>query len=102
MIEPVPLSARELQILRLLADGLTNQGMAARLRISPGSVNKYRDTLYQKLGVHTAAHAVAVGFRHGVLIAKTEDAHVEEAYALAAALRKAGYQITPLGRGGSR
>ena len=45
------LSARERQILRLVASGMTNREIAAVLFIAPGTVRKHLDNVYAKLGV---------------------------------------------------
>ncbi len=63
----VPLSERELEILRLIADGSTNREAAARLFISEATVKTHVLHLYGKLGVNDRAAAVAAGFRRGLL-----------------------------------
>ena len=66
--EPVsPLSARELEILRLLASGTTNREVAARLFISEATVKTHDLHIYSKLDVNDRAAAVAVGYRRGLL-----------------------------------
>jgi DNA-binding CsgD family transcriptional regulator len=56
------LTAREAEILELVAAGLTNAAIAERLWISPGTVKKHLDNVYGKLGVaNRAAAAVRVG-----------------------------------------
>ncbi|WP_302893174.1 response regulator [Actinomadura luzonensis] len=62
-----PLSARELEILRLIADGATNREAAARLFISEATVKSHVLHIYAKLGVNDRAAAVAVAFRRGLL-----------------------------------
>ncbi|MEU3452738.1 response regulator transcription factor [Micromonospora sp. NPDC006766] len=62
-----PLSARELEILRLIADGATNREAAARLFISEATVKTHVLHIYTKLGVNDRAAAVAVAFRRGLL-----------------------------------
>lgn len=44
------LTPREVAVLGLLADGLTAEAIARRLRIAPGTANKHRENLYRKLG----------------------------------------------------
>lgn len=57
---PLPkLTAREAEILELVAEGHTNGEIAARLWISPGTVRKHLDNTYAKLGVHTRTAAAA-------------------------------------------
>jgi LuxR family maltose regulon positive regulatory protein len=54
-----PLSERELQILRLLATGLSNREIGEQLFLAVGTVKKYTSTIYGKLGVHSRTQAVA-------------------------------------------
>jgi DNA-binding NarL/FixJ family response regulator len=63
-----PLSAREAQILALLAEGLVNKQIAARLGISRHTVKTHLAALFHKLGVSTRAEAVAAGARAGVIL----------------------------------
>jgi DNA-binding CsgD family transcriptional regulator len=53
------LTAREREILDLVAEGHTNGEIAALLWISTGTVRKHLDNLYAKLGVHTRTAAAA-------------------------------------------
>ncbi len=53
------LTVRELDVLNLLADGLTNGEIAQRLWIAPGTVRRHLENIYEKLGVHTRTAAVA-------------------------------------------
>lgn len=62
------LSGREAQILSLLADGLSNKQIAARLGISANTVKTHMELMFDKLDVSTRAEAVAVGARHGLLM----------------------------------
>lgn len=63
----VSLSDRELEVLRLIAEGCTNREAAARLFISETTVKTHVLHLYGKLGVNDRAAAVAAGFRRGLL-----------------------------------
>lgn len=65
---PEPLTAREAQILALLAEGLVNKQIAARLGISRHTVKTHLAALFHKLGVSTRAEAVAAGARAGVIL----------------------------------
>lgn len=65
---PEPLSAREAQILALLAEGLVNKQIAVRLGISRHTVKTHLAALFHKLGVSTRAEAVATGARAGVIL----------------------------------
>lgn len=60
-------SERELEVLRLVADGLVNTEIAKRLWLSPETVKSHVSSIFGKLGVKTRAQAVAVGFRSGLL-----------------------------------
>ncbi len=62
------LSARERQILALLADGLGNKQIAARLGISTNTVKTHLEMLFEKLGVASRAEAVATGAKRGLLV----------------------------------
>ena len=53
------LTAREREILELVAEGHTNGEIAERLWISSGTVRKHLDNLYAKLGVHSRTAAAA-------------------------------------------
>jgi DNA-binding NarL/FixJ family response regulator len=60
---PAQLTERELDVLELVAKGLTNREVAARLFISTGTVRTHLEHVYEKLGVRTRAGAVAAAFR---------------------------------------
>lgn len=49
------MSPREKEILKLLADGLTNQAIAERLTLSSRTIQGHRNNLYHKLRVHNLA-----------------------------------------------
>jgi predicted ATPase/DNA-binding CsgD family transcriptional regulator len=61
------LSRRELEVLRLLADGRSNPEIAEALFISVRTVQTHTENIYAKLGVHARAEAVDVAHRHGLL-----------------------------------
>jgi DNA-binding NarL/FixJ family response regulator len=61
------LTARELEILRLLAEGLGAKEIARRLVVSPKTVGAHVERIYRKLGVRTRAQAVAVAFRDALV-----------------------------------
>lgn len=54
-----PLSRRELEVLRLVADGLTNRQIAERLVVTLHTVKKHNSNIYAKLGVGNRTQAVA-------------------------------------------
>ena len=62
------LSTREREILALLADGLGNKQIAARLGIATNTVKTHLELLFEKLGVSSRAEAVAAGVKQGVLL----------------------------------
>jgi LuxR family maltose regulon positive regulatory protein len=63
-----PLSAREIEVLELIAKGLTNQEIASRLFLSPHTIKAHTRNIYGKLGVHSRTEAVARGRALGVLL----------------------------------
>jgi DNA-binding NarL/FixJ family response regulator len=67
--EPAPnvLSQRELQVLKLIADGATNREAAAKLFISEASIKTHLLHIYEKLGVRDRAAAVGEAFRRGLV-----------------------------------
>jgi DNA-binding NarL/FixJ family response regulator len=64
----LPLSRREFQVLQLIADGLENQAIAKILYVSVETVRTHVKSILRKLGARDRTHAVAVGFRSGVLL----------------------------------
>jgi LuxR family maltose regulon positive regulatory protein len=62
-----PVSERELEVLSLLADGLSNQEIAARLYLSLHTVKAHARNIYAKLGVSSRTQAVARGRALGLL-----------------------------------
>jgi DNA-binding NarL/FixJ family response regulator len=62
------LTNREREILALLADGLGNKQIAARLGISTSTVKTHLELLFEKLGVSSRAEAVATGVKRGLLL----------------------------------
>jgi DNA-binding NarL/FixJ family response regulator len=61
------LTRRELEVLRLLGDDLSQSEIASRLVISPKTVAKHIEHVLAKLGVHSRAQAVLRAHREGVL-----------------------------------
>ncbi len=61
------LSSRELDVLRLVADGASAPQAARRLHLSTGRVKAHLASLYEKLGVNDRAAAVAEAMRRGML-----------------------------------
>ncbi len=61
------LTARELDVLVLVADGLSNRDIAGRLGISEHTVKFHLASIFGKLGVSTRTEAVQRGLRLGVI-----------------------------------
>ena len=64
---PSDLTKRELEVLRLLADGLSQKEIATTLVISSKTVAAHIQHILGKLGVHSRAQAVAHAYRRGLL-----------------------------------
>jgi len=62
-----PPTAREGEVLGLLARGLSNKQIARELHISEHTVKFHISALYAKLGVGNRAEAVSQGARHGLI-----------------------------------
>jgi ATP/maltotriose-dependent transcriptional regulator MalT len=60
------LSERELEVLRLVAEGLTNHEIAQRLVLSEHTVNRHVANILRKLGLPTRAAAASLAGRHGL------------------------------------
>jgi DNA-binding NarL/FixJ family response regulator len=61
------LTARELEVLELLADGTPNHELGTRMGISRNTVRNHVQNLLTKLGVHSRLEAVALATREGLL-----------------------------------
>src|SRR5260221_4134132 len=66
------LTPRELDILRLIAEGLSNQGIAERLFISVGTVKWYLKQIYGKLHVSSRTQAIAAARTLNLLDTKSD------------------------------
>ena len=62
--EPTP---REVEVLQLISDGLVNREIGVRLFLSEETVKSHVRHLLAKLQARSRAHAVAVGFRRGII-----------------------------------
>ena len=63
----IALTPREIEILRLLAVGLTDPAIAAALFISVRTVENHVARIFAKLGVHTRTAAVTTAIAHGLV-----------------------------------
>jgi ATP/maltotriose-dependent transcriptional regulator MalT len=63
----VPLNERELEVLRLIAEGLSNHEIAKRLVIALSTVKWHINNLFGKLGVHSRTQAVGQAKKLGLL-----------------------------------
>ena len=60
-------TAREIEVLQLISDGLVNREIGVRLFLSEETVKSHVRHLLAKLQARSRAHAVAVGFRRGLI-----------------------------------
>ncbi|HET7549779.1 MAG TPA: LuxR C-terminal-related transcriptional regulator, partial [Gemmatimonadaceae bacterium] len=58
---------REIEVLQLISDGLVNREIGERLFLSEETVKSHVRHLLAKLQARSRAHAVAVGFRRGLI-----------------------------------
>jgi LuxR family maltose regulon positive regulatory protein len=65
--ESDPLSPREREVLKLIANGLTNQEIAANLVIAPSTAKRHTVNIYNKLGVNNRAQATTRAHELGIL-----------------------------------
>jgi DNA-binding NarL/FixJ family response regulator len=65
-VRPMGLSAREVQVLRLISTGLTNRAIAERLVLSERTVDRHVSNILGKLGAATRTAATAFAFEHGL------------------------------------
>jgi len=64
---PAGLTAREVEVLRLVAQGLSNKDIAARLVISPKTTGNHIEHIYTKIGASNRATASLFAMQHGLL-----------------------------------
>lgn len=65
------LTARELEVLNLLASGLGNAALADKLGVSVNTVRHHVQSILNKLGVHTKLQAVTTAMREGLISPET-------------------------------
>jgi PAS domain S-box-containing protein len=63
----VALSAREIEVLTLLAEGLPTKSLAQKLNISHFTARNHIQNILVKLGLHSKAQAVSYAFKRGIL-----------------------------------
>jgi PAS domain S-box-containing protein len=61
------LSPRQTQVLQLAANGRSTDEIAEVLIVSPGTIKTHFKHIYERLGAHDRASAVALGIRHGFI-----------------------------------
>jgi PAS domain S-box-containing protein len=66
-IRPGVLSPREVQVLRLAAEGLSGPQIATRLHVSPATVKRHFEHIYEKYEVEGRSAAVAKAIREGLI-----------------------------------
>jgi pimeloyl-ACP methyl ester carboxylesterase/DNA-binding CsgD family transcriptional regulator len=65
--ETVPLTDRELEVLVLVARGLSNREMADQLVLSPRTIERHLENLYRKTGARNRAEATAFAYTRGLV-----------------------------------
>jgi DNA-binding NarL/FixJ family response regulator len=68
--EDTDLTSREMEVLHLIAEGMTNGEVARVLSISPHTVTRHRANLMKKLNVHNRVELVNVANRRGLITMK--------------------------------
>ena len=63
---PAGLTSREVEVLGLVAEGLTNAQVAERLFVSPRTVHRHLNSIYHKLGVRSRTAATRFAMEHGL------------------------------------
>jgi NarL family two-component system response regulator LiaR len=66
-VEELAITARELEILQLIADGLSNREIAERLFVSENTVKTHSSRLFDKLGARRRTQAVQFGKSFGLI-----------------------------------
>lgn len=66
-VSPQAPTSRESEVLQLISDGLANREIGERLFLSEETVKSHVRHLLAKLQARSRAHAVAVGFRRGLI-----------------------------------
>ncbi len=92
------LSAREIEILQLVAKGLTNREIAYQLTISPNTVKVHLSNIFDKISVASRTEATLYGIEHGYvdMPGKDEEPETTEAPPQQDLLQKYAWVIIPL------
>ena len=61
------LGRREIEVLKLIAKGMTSTAIGARLFIAPGTVEVHRRNIMQKLELHNIAELTQYAIREGLI-----------------------------------
>jgi predicted ATPase/DNA-binding CsgD family transcriptional regulator len=93
---PGNLTVRQAEVLRLLAEGLSNRQIAARLYLSPGTVDRHLGTIYRKLGLGGRVDAARYAVEHGLT-----ERMLGRSDSRGQALR-GSYESAPMGQGCAR
>ncbi len=64
------LTVRELEVLQLICDGLSNREIAAKLNLSVNTVSVHRANIMNTLGLHKTAELVVYALQHGLVIVR--------------------------------
>jgi DNA-binding NarL/FixJ family response regulator len=62
-----PLTDREVQVLRLIASGMTNRGIAGKLKISEKTVARHVSNIFTKLDLSSRSAATAYAYDHDLV-----------------------------------
>jgi len=63
----VPLTTRELQVLKLVASGITNRAIGDRLNISEKTVARHLSNIFTKLDLTSRSAATAYAYDHSLI-----------------------------------
>jgi DNA-binding NarL/FixJ family response regulator len=64
---PAGLTSREVEVLGLVAEGLTNAEVAQRLYLSPRTIQRHLNSIYHKLGVGSRTAATRFALEHSIV-----------------------------------
>jgi DNA-binding NarL/FixJ family response regulator len=70
---PRPLTEREIEVLRFVAEGRTNKDIAQYLRIAIKTVEAHRARIKRKLGMQTVVELVHYAIKQGIVSVGTRD-----------------------------